>query len=210
MPVLCRARGAGRGERMPGGRSAHPSGRCLASSRWLRRCHPRRRWRRPVPRSPGRSTPSQPETRFPAGDTPPQAETLSPLLSLASLALSSGQDPSSVLVAMTTKTDEGSRLGSGCSQGRSACWRHGGRTRRGKRSSNCGTVRTRSYDRFAATMSPELLRQSCMTEATMQYERTLGGEQGTGIGAGVGAGGVRGLADGRARGGAGARAGVVR
>ena len=202
---------------MPSGRSAHPSGRCLASSRWLRRCHP--------PKALAAAGPALTwaEHAFPAGDTLPSRRHaspgaarlrsrrhFSPLLSLASLALSSGQDPSSVLVAMTTKTDEGSRLGSGCSQGRSVCWRHGARTRRGKRSSDCGTVRTRSYDRFAATMSPELLRQSCMTEATMQYERTLGGEQGTGIGAGVGAGGVRGLADGRARGGAGARAGVVR
>src|SRR6185437_91520 len=75
LPVLCRARGAGR-----------VSG-CLADVRPIRAVvashlragsagvTPRRRWRRPVPRSPGRSTPPQPETRLPQPETRlPQAQ----------------------------------------------------------------------------------------------------------------------------------------
>jgi hypothetical protein len=118
-PVLCRARGAGR-----------VSG-CLADVRPIRAVVTSRIFTLAPQVSPPKALAATgpaltwAETRLPAGDTPPQAETLSPLLSLASLALSSGQDPSSVLVAMTTKTDEGSRLGYWCSQGRSACWRHG-------------------------------------------------------------------------------------
>jgi len=129
-PVLCQARGGVWCERIPGGRSAHLSGRRLAHLR----SHPAGVTPealaaagpvlpQPQTRFPTRRHASDPKTRLPAGDTPPSRRDASRTRHLRPCchwcpSRCPGQDPSSVLVATTTKTDEGSRLRAVLSGGR--------------------------------------------------------------------------------------------